>query len=391
MDETLSRIQANTVIGPYRVVRGFRARGGMARVFEVEVRNKYRQPNLPERLALKVAKEEYQAALSAEADYLSRFDHPNVVRIFPLAGYERRRVYAAREKLSFGWGWYYTMELVNGPSLDHRLSRPTTFKGLLRPSPMAGYCLGLLETLGIARQLTTALAHIHKQHVVNLDVKPGNVLFRHQRWKYLRESVPQVVLCDFGIARDVRYPRAGLLGIATPEYVSPEQVLEKEKRHQPVDERADIFSLGVVLYEMLTGRLPFENYALIADPSYTPTRPRQLRSSIPQQLEEIIMQALVKDPAGRFQIAAEMLTALEAVSTPLDWKAAARRTFAGMTLIACLAGGGLGARALMTGAKQTPTPTAGVPTSTLKPTLTKTPTPVPPTGTPSPTLPTSSP
>lgn len=402
MSEELDYIQAGDRIGPYRIVRGFKkGRGGMARVFEVEVREKYREPHMPRRLALKVAKEEYQVALATEADFLSRFSHPNVVRIYPIAGYHKP-VYAARERFRFGWGWYYTMELVSGGSLERILTRPTTITDLLRPPPEGERRLGLLQALGIARQLVAALEHIHERCVVNLDVKPGNVLFRHRRFRYLRGSVPNAVLCDFGIARDLRYPRAGLLGVATPEYVSPEQALELSRHSRSVDTRSDIFSLGVVLYEMLTGCLPFENIALVADPTFVPVPPRQLRPAIPPALEAIVMRALAKDPAYRFQTASEMRAALEALPTPFDWGAMARRTFVGVTLAACLAGGGLGGYWAISG-WHTPTPTpvspapkAATETPTPYTAATATPTPITPsptmgpTSTPAPTL-TSSP
>ena len=271
MSQELDSLRPGDKIGPYRVIRRFKSRSGMAHLFEVEVREKYRRPGLPRRLALKMAREEHQAALSAEADYLSRFDHPNVVRVYPIAGYSRT-VYAAREQILSGWYWYYTMELVLGGSLDRQLYRPTTISDLLRPPPQGVPHLSLLVTLGIARQLASALVHIHERSVINLDVKPGNVLFRRRRLRYLRGSVPHAVLCDFGIARDLRYPRAGLTGVATPEYMSPEQASELGRDSVPVDVRSDIFSLGVVIYEMLTGTLPFENIALTVDPasvSYT--------------------------------------------------------------------------------------------------------------------------
>ena len=239
--EELNHILPNTIVGPYRIVRGFKGRGGMARIFEAEVREKYRQPNLPRRLALKIAKEAHQAALVAEAGFISRFDHPNVVRIFPLPlGDDRRPVYAARERFPFGWGWYYAMELLSGSSLERLLTRPTT-TGLLSSPSGEGRQLSLLKSLGIARQMTAALEHIHEHFVINLDIKPGNVLFRRQRLRYLRGSVPQAVLCDFGISRDLRYPRAGILGVATPEYISPEQTTELGRNQQLLDARSDIF------------------------------------------------------------------------------------------------------------------------------------------------------
>ncbi len=425
MDTRLNAIQPGDKIGPYRVVRGFQGRGGMGAIFEVEVREKYQQPEIPNRLALKVAKDEYQASLVTESDFLSRFEHPNVVRIYPLAG-RHKPVYAARTQLSSGWVWYYTMELVRGGSLEHRLTRPSTVTDLLRSPPGGIRRLSVLEAIGIGLQLAGALEHIHAQNVVNLDVKPGNVLFRKRRFEFVRGSVPEAVLCDFGIARDVRYPRTGLLGVATPEYVSPEQASEptggyrapersSRSSHQMVDTRSDIFSLGVLLYEGLTGTLPFENLARVVDPNYVPTPPRQLRSSIPQRLEEIVMRALAKNRNYRFRTAGDLRAALQEVRRPVDWRAGVRRTFAGVTLAGCIALGGWGVSQVMDG-EPTPTPkpeapaattaapvetstpvptltadttpteteTSMVPTSTRRPTLTPTNTYPPPTLTPTP-------
>jgi serine/threonine protein kinase len=372
----LDHIQPGSIVGPYRIVRGFKGRGGMARVVEVEVREKYRQPDLPRRLALKVAKEEYQDALVAESDFLRRFDHPNVVRIYPLAGYHRP-VYAARERFPFGWGWYYTMELLSGEPLERHLTSTTT--NILRSQPGKRRRLSLLKAVGITRQLAAALEHIHEQYVINLDIKPSNVLIRRRRLSFLRGSVPQVVMCDFGISRDLRYPRTGLLGVATPEYVSPEQTSELGRHHQRLDGRSDIFSLGTVLYEMLTGVLPFDNIALVADPTYIPTPPSQIRRSIPPLLEEIVMRALVKDPAYRFQTATEILAALNQVPKPPDWEATARRTFVGVTLAACLTIGGWGIRnhRIISTPSPTLTPTPVVETHKHTPTPAITPTTAP--------------
>lgn len=403
MSEELEKLLPGTNIGPYRIIRGFQGRGGMARVFEVEVREKYRRPGFPIGMAMKIAKPEHQAALSAEADYLARFDHPNVVRIFPILGYHKP-VYAARADFPFGQGWYYTMELLTGGSLQHRLCRPTTLQDALRPPPEGEeHPLPVLVAMGIARQLAAALEHIHERFVINLDVKPGNILFRRRSLRYLRGSVPQAVLCDFGIARDLRYPRSGLLGVATPEYVSPEQALETSRRGRPVDVRTDIFSLGIVLYEMLTGRLPFENIALIVDPHHQPIPPRQIRPSIPPSLEEVVLRALEKDPARRFPSAREMRAALARVPLPPDWSAWGRRALAGgaATVILALGGWGISQCVLpvtptptvthapsptvaAVSPSPTPTPTAPIPTATLRPTSTPTPTPRPPTPIPTP-------
>lgn len=376
MSEGLDEIKPGDRVGPYSVIRAFKGRGGMARIFEVEVREEYRRAGLPCRLALKIARPEHQAALTAEADFLSRFDHPNVVRIFPLPGYHRP-IYAAREQFSFGWGWYYAMEVLSGGSLERRMTRPTTVTDILRPPSEDGCRLLLLEALGIARQLALALEHIHERSVINLDVKPGNVLFRRRRLKYLRRSIPQAVLCDFGISRDSRYvPRTDLLGMVTPEYMSPEQAREKGRQRVKVDGRSDIFSLGIVIYEMLTGKLPFEDLGEMIDPDYVPVSPRQLRPSIPQAFEDIVMRMLTKDADHRFRAASDLRVALERVPTPFDWAATTRWAVAvgavGVTLSACLGVGGLGvmiAREVLS-TNPTPVPTSPPATETATPSST---------------------
>ena len=411
MSSSLDAVQPGAIVGPYRIMRGFRGHGGMAQIFEVEVREKYRQPGMPRRLALKVAKPEHQAALVAEADYLRMFDHPNVVRIFPLPGFHKP-VYSARAEFPFGLGWYYAMEMLDGGSLEWTLTHTTTVTDLLRVSRQRQRRLNVYVALGVVRQIADALAHIHERHIVNLDVKPANILFRRRRFSYFRGSVPHAILGDFGIARDLRYPRAGLLGVATPEYVSPEHASELNGRLARVDCRSDIFSLGIVLYEMLTGEMPFANVALILDPRYVPARPRELRSSISDTLDEMIMVALEKDPNRRFQTVRAMRAALDRVPTPVDWPRM-RRIFAGIAIAGGLMGGGMWLRSHdLTSPGPAPTPTLeptsaptatdtppptvvdntpapqqnqSAPTSTPRPTPTPIPTRIPVTATPAPT------
>lgn len=410
----VGEVPPGTEVGPYRIVRACRGRGGMAKVFEVEVRPKYREAGMPRRLALKVARPEHQAALVAEADFLRMFDHPNVVRIFPLPGFHRP-VYAARAEFPFGLGWYYAMEYLDGGSLERALTRTATVTDLVRPVKRQGRRLNVGVALGIVRKIADALAHIHRQHIVNLDVKPANIMFRRQSGAYFRSSVPEAVLVDFGIARDLRYPRSGLLGVATPEYVSPEHAAESNTRISRADDRSDVFSLGVVFYEMLTGRMPFDNVARIVDPRFVPESPRSLRRAVPEAVDEIVMRALAKRPGQRFQRMADMCAALDRVPVPFDWPRA-RRYFAAVVVAGGLAGGGLvvGSELTSSGleptvtpcsvatvlppASATPalTPTSTVPavepevrtapTSTLMPTFTPTRTPVPvtPTATPTP-------
>ena len=392
----------------------------MAQVFEVEVRRKYRQPGMPRHLALKVAKPEHQAALVAEADYLRLFDHPNVVRIVPLPGFHKP-VYAARAEFPFGLGWYYAMEFLDGGSLARSLTRTHTITDVGRSPRHPGRRLNIGVALGVGRQIADALIHIHERHIVNLDVKPANIMFRKRPLAYFRDSVPQAVLGDFGIARDVRYPRTGMLGVATLEYVSPEHVSETSARVSRVDCRSDLFSLGIVLYEMLTGQMPFATVALIVDPRYVPQRPRELRATISEELDDLVMRALAKDLNQRFQTAVDMRAALDRVPTPVDWPRVGRYV-AAATVVGGLVGGGLYAApqihlldrqptatpdatatvrppstATVTATwttTPTATPTVGatesdlrnVPTSTLMPTFTPTRTPIPVTPTSTPTV-----
>ncbi len=369
-------VQPGALVGPYRIVRACKGRGGMAQVFEVEVRQSYRQPGMPRRLALKVARPEHQAALVAEADYLRMFNHRNVVRIVPLPGFHKP-VYAARATFPFGLGWYYAMEFLDGGSLERALTRTSTITDLLRPAKTPGRCLNIGIALGIARQIADALIHVHAHHIVNLDVKPANIMFRRRRWAYFRASVPEAVLGDFGIARDLRYPRAGLLGVATPEYVSPEHASEVSARISRVDCRSDVFSLGVVLYEMLTGQMPFANVARILDPHYVPPRPRALRGAIPHGLDELVMCALAKEPGQRFQTMDDLRAALGHITARFDWPRA-RRIFAAVAVAGGLVGGGVYVGPQLGAPERVPT---GVPAPTLTPTATSL-----PTSTPTPTL-----
>lgn len=378
---TTEDLPPGTVVGPYQVVRALPQGGGMARIFLVEVREKYRRPDVPRYQVLKVARAEFQDALVAETEFLARFNHPNVVRIYPLpVPQDRRPRYAAREQFSSGWYWYYAMEYISGGSLHRRLTRSTTLSRLGTVSPEEGRRLSVREAVRIACQILSGLEHIHGCSVVNLDIKPSNILFRRSRRTFLNGK-PQAVICDFGIARDLRYPRSGLLGVATPEYVSPEQVEESVSGKPMVDARSDLFSLGIVIYEMLTGRLPFIGVEEVVSPN-PPIPPREFRRSIPPALEKVILRALAKDPAERFSSAAEMRAALEQVPIPPDWSAAGRR----LLLIAGLAAAaGLAllrpweafrpAVAPRVHATRTPTATISLPTPSAKPTTTVRPTP----------------
>jgi serine/threonine protein kinase len=286
------------------------------------------------------------------------------------------------------------MEYLDGGSLEELIKR----KGRLGPR----------LAVGIVRQVASALDHIHSRGVINLDVKPRNILFRRCRWAWLRPSVPQAVLCDFGLARGPGYPPPEKKPV-TPDYMSPEQFQESVGISVPVDHRSDIFSLGVVLYEMTTGQVPFDDPGLLLEEN--PAPPSSLNPHIPCQLEVIILRCLAKDPGQRYQTAADLERDLSAVPLPPDWGLLARYGLIGLALAGGMVGVGsawLGMASLWSGPTATPTPTVtlaatatftpaptvvftptavlrqGVVTSTPLPTYTATPTP-PTTATPTPT------
>jgi len=256
--------------GRYELQRKI-ARGGMADVFLS------RDLLLDRPVALKVLFPEYATDPSfvqrfrREAQSAARLNHPNVVSVYD-------------------WGqegptYFIVMEYVEGHSLAEVLRE----EGPLRPDPAAS----------IAADVADALAFAHDHGVVHRDVKPGNVLLT---------STGHVKVADFGIARAVstveNLTQTGtVMGTAT--YFSPEQA-----RGDAVDPRSDVYSLGIVLYEMLTGTPPFsgDNPVSVAykHVQELPTPPRRLRPDIPVGLEAIVLKAINKNPANRYASAGEL-------------------------------------------------------------------------------------
>lgn len=270
----------------YRLVRLI-ARGGMAEVWEGQddvlarpVAVKLLHPHLASDRTLR-------ERFRREAVAAARLSHRNVVATFDTG---------EDDGIPF-----IVMELVRGPTLRDWLDE----RSLLAP-PVA---------IAIAAQVADVLDHAHRAGIVHRDVKPANVLVCDG------EPVPEVKVADFGIARAASVggadlTRTGAL-LGTARYLSPEQVEGKRP-----DGRSDIYSLGVVLYEMLTGRTPFSGETQvaseIADARDEPLRPRQLRAGIARPLEAVVLKAMAKDPAQRYQSAAEMRSALLALDLRQD-------------------------------------------------------------------------
>jgi serine/threonine-protein kinase len=220
------------------------------------------------------------ARFEREARVLANLQHPNVVSVFDVG--------------TDGADRYIVMELVEGPTLREVLNEDER----LEPGRAAP----------IAAGVATALAYAHDRDVVHRDVKPSNVLMG---------SADRIKLADLGIAKllnaETLAMTTGVLG--TAHYISPEQVLG-----DPVDGRADLYSLGCVLFEMLVGRPPFKGDMAALTYAHVHTRaprPRSLDPSVPEPLDDLVASLLEKEPSKRPQTADEVRAALRRTS----WKA----------------------------------------------------------------------
>jgi len=214
-------------------------------------------------------KEEYEARFYQEAKAAGRLSHPNIVTIFDVG--------------KTGEIAYIAMEFLEGRELREILN--------------AEFALSVEQVLDIVSQVATGLAYAHEFGIVHRDVKPSNIMV-------VRDGY--VKITDFGIARmesAAVHTQTGLV-LGSPKYMSPEQVMGK-----PVDLRSDIFSAGVMLYEMLTGQAPFAgenvNAIMYQTLNSTPLSPSRLNVAVPDMLNFIVAKALAKDPGDRYQSAAD--------------------------------------------------------------------------------------
>lgn len=265
-----------TLAGRYRL-ESLIASGGMAQVWkgtdEVlrrQVAVKLLHPHL-------AADDTFVARFRQEAVAAARLAHPGIVSIY--------------DTCSDGGSEAIVMELVTGPTLRQRLDEP---------APIDPW-----QAAGLAAQVAEALDAAHRAGLVHRDVKPANILLCGDG---------RVKVADFGIAKavaDADLTQPGLM-VGTAKYLAPEQV-----RGGAVDARTDIYSVGVVLYEMLCGRAPFaadtDAATALLRLQGDPLRPRQVRASVPKPLEEIVCRAMALEPDDRYPSAADLRAALLAV------------------------------------------------------------------------------
>ena len=270
--EELTR--GTTFAGRYEIIEELGA-GGMGRVYRVE------DTKLNQEVALKLIKPEIAKDKKAIQRFRNELTLARNIRHKNVCG-------------MFDWGeatgaHFITMEYVHGEDLKSFIRRAAP--------------LSTARTISIAKQICEGLAEAHKLGVIHRDLKSNNLMI---------DKEGSVRIMDFGIARLVKgksLTDAGAM-IGTPEYMSPEQVEGKE-----VDPRSDIYSLGIILYEMVTGKVPFEGDTPFTvgmkHKSEHPKDPKESNTQVPDDLDHLILKCLEKDRANRYQSAEEVLSELK--------------------------------------------------------------------------------
>jgi serine/threonine-protein kinase len=273
-----SEPQVGQVLDARFEITGLIARSGMASIFKaVDLEN-------GDPVALKVpfmhleSDPAFYSRFEREEEIGKSLDHPGILKIIPTSTKKSRP--------------YFAMELLEGRTLDELIREKGTM-----PVPQA---------LTFASRICEALEYMHSRDIVHRDLKPANIMACDDG---------SIRIMDFGIAKAQAMRRITFGGFSptmgTPDYMAPEQV--KGKRG---DGRTDLYSLGAMLYEMVTGRVPFEapnaymimNARLIGDPR----APRKINPQISPEVEEIILHAMERDPLDRYTTAAEMKAELDA-------------------------------------------------------------------------------
>ena len=262
--------------GRYEVLKRVGS-GGMADVYMAK------DHKLNRNVAVKVLKSEYVEdekflrKFETEAQAVARLSHPNIVNIYDVG-------------IEDGIN-YIVMELAEGITLKEYIRK----KGYLTPK----------ETVEISTQIASAISHAHKNHIIHRDIKPQNILV---------SDTGIIKVTDFGIAKATssNTVTSTATAMGSVHYISPEQA-----KGRFCDEKSDIYSLGITMYEMVTGHVPFdhENGVTIAlmhlQNEITP--PSQIRDGIPDSLEKIILKCTMKKPEERYQTADELITDLRLV------------------------------------------------------------------------------
>ncbi len=267
-------------VGPYRVTEQLGS-GGMATVFKAY------HASLDRYVAIKVLHPAFKSdpqffeRFKREARIVANLEHPNIIPVYDFNEHHGEP--------------YLVMRFVEGDTLKPK---------------MGGEPMPTHEILKLIRPVCHALNYAHDQGVVHRDIKPSNIMVT---------ADGSIFVTDFGLARMVQAGESTLsqdMMVGTPQYISPEQAQGKSN----LDGRTDIYSLGVVLYEMITGRVPFNAdtpFATIHDHIYTPLPlPSTLNPDIDPEVERMLLKALAKEADDRYATSADLLTAMESVLIP---------------------------------------------------------------------------
>lgn len=269
-------------LGQYQIIAQL-GHGGMATVYKAY------HLRLDRYVAVKVVHpmftqdEAFLARFEREAQIVARLDHPHIVPIYDFDEYQGQP--------------YLVMKFIEGATLKSILAEKT---------------LSLADILKLVPPIADALDYAHRQGVLHRDIKPSNIMIDTAGIPYLT---------DFGLARMVKSGESSLshdLLLGTPNYISPEQAQGKAD----ITARADLYSLGIVLYELVTGQVPFSAdtpFAVVHSHIYVPPlAPSTVNPAIPPAVDAVLMRALAKDPNARFESASEMVSAFSAAVRDAD-------------------------------------------------------------------------
>ena len=338
----MAQPMAHRLAGRYEV-RSLIGRGGMAEVhlgFDTRLSRVVAIKMLRRDLALDSI---FQARFRREAQSAASLNHPNIVAVYDTG--EEIVSDATNRSLAIP---YIVMEYVEGHTVKELISD--------------GTAVPINEAIEIVSGVLSALQYSHANHLVHRDIKPGNIMLTPEG---------KVKVMDFGIARALTDSQATMTQtnavVGTAQYLSPEQA-----RGETVDERSDLYSTGVVLFELLTGRPPFKGDSAVAvayqHVEQIPPTPSSILSDIPDSLDRVVLKALAKNRDDRYRSAAEMLSDLQRVARGMDVGAPPADSWATEVLPSA---GLVGARAAVPAATSTVSaPAAGVSsTSTSLPTV----------------------
>ncbi len=278
MPEQYSYLKLGEKLGKYEI-KALLGQGGVAEVYRAH------NPNLRQDVAIKVLhpynlqSTESVARFQREAHAIAALSHPNILRVFDFD--EHHGIH------------YLVMELIEGPTLQYLLEDV---------QQKTNKCMSLEEVMKYFSQLVAAIVYAHEHGVTHRDLKPSNIMIASQ---------DRLVLTDFGLARLVggQAVTAANIVAGTPAYMAPEQATGGEISH-----KADIYALGVILFQMITGDVPFkgDTYTTVIFKHLheSPPRPTSLMCNLPPIYDDVILKALAKAPAERFDTAQEMVDIL---------------------------------------------------------------------------------